>query len=48
MAITKSVNRQYPLVARVSFTYTDLGTAVTTSSIIEAMDIPSGAIVTRH
>ena len=46
MAITKNGGRQYPLCARVEFTYADLGTAVTASSIIEAMDLPAGAIIT--
>jgi hypothetical protein len=30
----------------VEFTYADLGTAVTASSIIEAIDLPAGAIIT--
>ena len=46
MAITQDAGRQYPLVAKVDFTYADLGTAVTTTSIIEALKLPPGAIVT--
>lgn len=45
MAITKDANRQYPLVAKVEFTYSDLGTAVTASTILEAIDLPANAIV---
>ena len=46
MAITKKTARQYPLNARVDFTYADLGTAITTSTILAAIDLPSGATVT--
>ena len=42
MAITKDGGRQYPLVAKVSFTYADL----VSGSAIEAVDIPGGATVT--
>lgn len=39
MAITKDSGRQYPLVARVDFTYSDL----TDATGVEAIDIPPGA-----
>lgn len=47
MAITKNGGRQYPLVARVDFTFADFDAgAVTASTIFEAMDMPANAIVT--
>ncbi len=46
MPITKDNGRQYPLYAKVDFTYTDLGTAVTTSTILEAAGIPTNARIT--
>jgi len=45
MAITKVSGRQYPLVARVEFTYSELGTPITASTIVEAFELPAGAIV---
>lgn len=45
MAITKDAGRQSPLVARVAFSYLDLGAAVTASRIVPAIDLPAGAIV---
>jgi len=46
MAITKNGGRQWPLTARVEFTWAELGTAVIASSVLEAIDMPVGAIVT--
>ena len=45
MAITKNGGRQNPLVARVEFNWTDLGTPITAGTVLEAIDLPVGAIV---
>lgn len=48
-SITKNAGRQYPLVARVDFTYTDLmtsGANVAADVAIPAIDIPQNAVVT--
>lgn len=46
MAITKNGARQWPLTARVSFTYAELGAAVAATTVVPAIDLPVGAIVT--
>ncbi len=43
MSITKDNGRQYPLYSKVDFTFEDLGTPVTASTILEAAGIPTGA-----
>jgi len=46
MAITKSTNRQYPLFARVYFTFADFNAgAVTATTVFAAMDMPAGATI---
>jgi hypothetical protein len=42
MAITKDAGRQYPLVAKVDFTYANL----TDATAVEAVDLPANAVVT--
>jgi len=42
MSITKDVGRQYPLIARVAFTFEDF----VSGTIQAAVDIPGGAVVT--
>lgn len=47
MAITKNNGRQWPLSARVEFTFADLNAgAITATTVFEALDLPVGAIVT--
>lgn len=48
MAITLDSGRQEEKVARVAFTYSELGTAVATigTAIVPAIELPAGAIVT--
>jgi len=43
MSITKDIGRQYPLVARVDFTYASFGASGVAE---EAIDLPVGAVVT--
>lgn len=43
MSITKDIGRQYPLVARVDFTYESFGTSGVAE---EAIDLPAGSHVT--
>lgn len=47
MAITKNNGRQWPLSARVEFTFADFNDgAVTATTVFEALDLPAGSIVT--
>lgn len=45
--IAKQGGRQYPLVAKIDFTFADLAAgAVTATTIHEALDLPPGAMIT--